>query len=178
MPDVQPALEAPDRLHSLRTGSFGGIPAAQTWADFFLWEALLNTHTDLRAIIELGTWEGGFSHYLSAQARMRGMRFKTFDVIVPEHQRPPGFQRLDIFAEPEVVIEWLELEGTPKALLCDNGNKPRELRTFPQHLPEGSIAVVHDWLDEVFPEDVPESLTMIDEEFCVGIGSMSRVFSV
>ena len=37
--------------------------AAQYWVEFILWESLLNER-DYNAIIELGTWEGGFSLYL------------------------------------------------------------------------------------------------------------------
>src|SRR3990172_3485749 len=93
-------MEKPDVFHSFAATSFCGISCAQFWADFILWEALLNTHTQLRAIVELGTWQGGFSLYLAAQARGRGLEFRTYDATPPD--RPiPGFVRLDIFAEAE-----------------------------------------------------------------------------
>lgn len=172
VPDAPAFLGTSNRLHSLHT-SFGGIPAAQIWADYYLWELLLNEHP-VEQIIEIGTWKGGFAEYLFAQATVRDIKFQTFDVVDPEHFAP-NFTQLDVFAVSWVVIE--EIKKAPVALLCDGGNKPREMRIFTKEMPEGSIVVVHDWLTEAFPEDVPDWLTMIHEDVCEEIGSMSRVFT-
>lgn len=161
----------------MRNASFAGVPAAQWWCDFILWEALLNSHQETRGIVELGTWKGGFSLFLAAQARERRIEFRTYDATAPDREIP-GFVRLDIFAEPEVVGAHLRTVE-PCILFCDNGNKPRELRTFPPYLthPE-SLVVVHDWMTEVMPEDVPGALEMVYGDLCDLLGSMSRVFRI
>lgn len=166
-----------DPLRSFTTGSFAGIPASQYWVDFYLWEALLNERAAVRGIVELGTWKGGFSLYLAAQARARGIRWRTYDVAAPD-RRIPGFVQLDIFRFPEVVNRYIR-RCEPVALLCDNGNKPRELATFAAALqdPE-SVVVVHDWMTETFPADVPLNLQPVYEDFCVRIGSISRCFEI
>lgn len=170
---VERALEDPCR--KLLT-SFCGIPVAQFWADFYLWELVLNANPDLRAIVEIGTWQGGFSRYLAAQARGRGMAFRTYDSVVPD--RPPEeFVRLDVFAFEREVGAYLESRA-PLILFCDGGNKPRELCTFPKYLDERSIVIAHDWGTEVLPGDVPGDLSPIYEDACDGLGSMSRVFRV
>ena len=155
--------------------SFGGVPAAQVVQDYYLWEWLLN-ETPCRGIVELGTWEGGFSLYLAAQARWRGLSFRTYDVRPPEHEIP-GFFQLDIFAQAGEVGAYLERED-PVILLCDGGNKARELRTFSQYLSPASRLVVHDWGTEIQPSEVPPGLEMLHQDLFELYGSMSRVFRV
>lgn len=168
-------MGSPDRWHTFAGVSFGGIACAQYWCDFVLWEAVLNERPQTRGIVELGTWQGGFSLFLAAQARARRIAFSTFDATPPD-RHIPGFVRLDVFAEPTVVgARCRQLE--PVILFCDNGNKPRELRTFPQYLehPE-SLVIVHDWGTEVMPEDVPDTLEEVWGDFCDDLGSLSRIF--
>ena len=142
--------------------SFGGVPAAQLVQDYFLWECLLNENPQVRGIVELGTWEGGFALYLAAQARCRGLSFRTYDVTAPAHEIP-GFVQLDIFREAEQIGEYLRREG-PVIVLCDGGNKPRELRTFSRYLTEEARLVVHDWGTEVLPSDVPDNVEMLHQD--------------
>ncbi len=172
------------RFTVLSKTSFGGIEMAQSWCEFVLWEGLLNDG-DFNAIIELGTWQGGSSHWLFAQTRTRAMirreagrastNFRTYDSVAP-NAPVEGFERKDVFAAAEEIIEFIHAYE-PVVLFCDNGNKPRELRTFGTALrhPDSRV-VVHDWGTEVMPEDVPDSLEMVHREFCEELGSMSRVF--
>ena len=116
----------------------------------------------------------GFSFYLGAQAHTREIDFWTFDSVIHFNKPPPGFLKLDIFAEQEYIK--MLIEKQPCALFCDNGNKPRELQTFAPCLRSDSIVVVHDWLDEIGPEDIPDYLEEIYGQFCDDLGSKSRVF--
>ena len=156
--------------------SFGGIMAAQVVQDYYLWEYLLNDTPQCRGIVELGTWEGGFSLFLAAQARCRGISFRTYDVTAPAHEIP-GFIQLDIFREAEQIGEYLSRED-PVILLCDGGNKAREVKTFSPYLSPESRIVVHDWGTEVQPEEIPANLTMLYGDLYERYGSMSRVFRV
>jgi hypothetical protein len=157
--------------------SFGGIQAAQVLADYWLWEALLNTSQGIiNGIVELGTGKGGFSLYLSAQAEQRKISFRTYDIAEPAC-RVPGFIRLDIYASADEVGGYLR-EHDPVLLFCDGGNKPREIRTFSQYLSSESMIAVHDWGTEMLARDVPDNVTEIYGSLCDEIGSMSRVFKV
>lgn len=174
--EVRRLERSDERWHSMRDTSFGGVPMAQVWADLVLWEALLNENPDLHLIVEIGTWQGGFSLWLNAQARARGMDFITYDAIRPE-RTIPGFHRVDVFANEEHIAD--EAFDEPLILFCDGGNKPRELRTFPPYLQDPrSIVVVHDWGTETHPADVPDTLEEIYGDFCDELGSISRVFRV
>jgi hypothetical protein len=166
----------PDHFHSFAVGSFGGVQCAQMWCDFYLWEAVLNSNPQLTGIVELGTWEGGFSRYLASQAWVRGLAFTTFDSVVPNFPTSLfPFHKVDIYRYPEQIAG--HLTG-PVALFCDGGNKPRELATFPQLCHPESIVLVHDWGTETTEADVPGSLREIYGEFCDTIGSVTRVFAI
>jgi hypothetical protein len=154
--------------------SFGGHPMAQYLCDFMVWELVLNNNPQVKGIVELGTFQGGFSWFLDAQARARGMWFRTFDIIQPDHE-PPEFERLDFYRYPDKVAELTNVIG-PVALLCDGGNKPRELALFPPRCAPGSVFLVHDWGTETLPEHVPDFLEELYGEFCDSIGSVTRVF--
>lgn len=163
-----------DPLRTFKTTSFGGIPCAQYFVDFYLWECILNENPQLTRIIELGTWMGGFSLYLKAQADARNWDFVTFDSVLHMSRPIPNFNHMDIFANSEYVIKLMSLG--PCALFCDNGNKPREVEVFGQYLSNDSILVVHDWNTEFTQENVPDCLEEIYGDFCDNLGSVSRVY--
>ena len=155
--------------------SFAGVYVAQYWVEFVLWEALLNEQR-YRSIVEIGTWEGGFALWLHAQAEARDMGFRTYDVYEPK-VKVPGFVRCDVFAHAEMVGQHLQ-ENDPVIVFCDGGNKPRELKTFSRYVTADSTLVVHDWGSEMTEADVPSNVEMIHEDYCLDLGSMSRVFRV
>jgi hypothetical protein len=165
-----------DRLHSFKGVSFAGVLMAQYVCDWHLWECVLTENPHLAGIVELGTWQGGMSRYLWAQAQARGMKFVTYDSMLPDVP-PPEFVKLDMYRYPEVVAAAAATMG-PVALFCDGGNKPRELKTFPPLMPEGSIFLVHDWGTETVPTDVPDFLEELYGDFCDEIGSVTRVFKM
>lgn len=168
-------LPPPLDLHSLREQTFLGFRFTQSWADLQIWEYVLNQHDNLTTIIEIGTWEGGMSRFLQTQATYRNMGFTTMDVNPPEIP-VPGFVPIDVFEEADEVRTWLGMH-TPLILLCDGGDKPREMREFALALAPGDLLAVHDWLGEVWPKDVPDCLEPLYEPFCEAIKSHTRFFT-
>jgi cephalosporin hydroxylase len=172
--------------------SFCGYGATQLLVDYWLWEQLLNETQDLVGIVELGTAYGGFSLYLETQASHRGMFFRTFDctdhatepidrLFGRPDSRPPvaplgTFQRVELLRNGPApqVTSWLS--RGPVALFCDNGHKAQEVALYAPLLAPGSLCVVHDWLTEIGPEDIPGYLEERYGALCEEISSMSRVF--
>ena len=155
--------------------SFAATPTAQYLCDVVLWEAVLNDNPQLVGIVELGTWQGGFSWFLHMQAQARGLSFTTYDVQKPDRDDIPGFVQTDIYRYAnELGLEFGQLG--PIALFCDGGNKPRELNTFPPFLAPQSVILVHDWGTETLQSDVPEFVEELYGDFCDSIGSVTRVF--
>lgn len=170
-------MKSDDPLHSFEGITFGGIDTSQLWVDFFLWERLLNLLPETRAVLELGTNGGGFSLYLQSQCDIRGMEFHTFDSTSPiAEDKLHNFHEMHIFLERREVIDIMNSFGGPIILLCDNGNKQRELETFSGRMPDGSVVAVHDWGTEILPEHIPDWLDEIMGEFCDTIGSATRLF--
>jgi cephalosporin hydroxylase len=165
-----------EHWNSFNGTSIGGVRMAQYWCDLYLWELVLNENPQVRRIVELGTWMGGFSLWLHMQAKVRNMDFVTYDSIdfntVATKIVP--FYRKDIFAEYRAIGE--TISSCPTILFCDNGNKPRELKTFAPYLTQNSIVLVHDWNVEIGPDDVPDYLEELYGDVCDEIGSITRVF--
>ena len=156
--------------------SFGGVQASQILADYWLWEAILNAEKDTKGIVELGTAHGGFSLFLAAQANLREIFFRTYDVVPPA-RRIPGFVQCDIYAMATEIGVHLQRHD-PIVLFCDGGNKPRELKTFSAYLTPKSMIVVHDWGTEMLKSDIPGNVVEVYGELCDELGSMSRCFRV
>lgn len=179
-------LEAPpvDHFHSFANVSFAGVACAQFYADFYLWEGVLNDRTGrtanptglpaVDAIVELGTFKGGFSLYLASQAHWRGLGFRTYDVVAPGRQIP-GFVQLDIFAKADEIGEWIRAWETV-IVFCDGGNKARELKTFSRYLDSNDLIATHDWGEEITETDVPAGLEMVYGDWCDQLGSATRFF--
>ena len=104
------------------------------------------------------------------------MDFSTYDIHQPASYIP-GFCKIDIFAEAEEIGKHMQL-SEPVIVLCDGGNKPRELKTFSRYVTAASTLVVHDWGTEMLQKDVPSNVEMVHEDWCVDLGSASRVFRV
>ena len=161
-----------DACHRLNS-SYCGIMAQQTWADFLLWEVVLNEHPEVGKIIELGTGAGGFALFLAHQARARGLAFRTYDCESPECEIP-GFVLLDYVRATQRVAR--EFTRKPVILHSDGGDKIRDFELFSPQLKPGSLIVCHDW-DYVFePADYRFELQPIHDDLRHELGSMSRVF--
>jgi hypothetical protein len=138
-------------------GTLFGRPIAQYWEDIELWETVLN-EWELRIgwILELGTWQGGFSFFLYAQASARGIEFTTLDNVRPD-KFVAGYNEWNIMAGlPEFVED--SYKKFPGLVFCDNGFKPKEVELYVDLVHEESLFAVHDWGTEFIPTDIPESL--------------------
>lgn len=182
----EPLIPTKDWARNLTHNTLFGIHTLQTWTDMMLWEKFLGSHRGLRALIELGTFKGGFTAFLSLQAIQRGMKFYTFDIkrlfdgpLAKYLMFDQNFYEGDLFGEmQQVVIEILENDKNhPLLLYCDDGNKPREFQTFVPHLRAGDLVAVHDWNVEfkmIHAEPVRELIEPIFLGPCIAFDSKTR----
>jgi len=112
--------------------------------DAFFVEQLFDT------IIELGSGAGGFSLYL---AEKFGAKFHTFDIINKMDRYSDVRKRIESF-ESHVYFEDIFRSSNLKKLfaankrillLCDNGDKLRELQAFAPLLKNNDVIMVHDY---------------------------------
>jgi glycosyltransferase involved in cell wall biosynthesis len=156
-----------------------GVRAVQYATDTVLWHKLFTDHPNIKNIVELGTGWGGLSLLFAVYAEQLGAEFRTYDtgeipyrfVGSPDspmaYDTPLGaryresFVHGDIFGDRhDEIVELIQNPGQ-SLIFCDNGNKPLEVQEFSKHAKPGDIIAVHDWLEEIRPEDIPEDLTQI-----------------
>lgn len=112
-------------------------------------EQPFNTLSELNfdCVIELGTQNGGFTIFLSKLFKL----VKTFDhtinqktlSVFTKYPKILLFE-MDIFKNVERIGEMIK-EGGKVLLLCDNGNKPKEVQTFAKYLKPGDVIMAHDY---------------------------------
>jgi cephalosporin hydroxylase len=147
-------------------GSLFGVPVQREWPDIESLERFLVTEWP-ETVIELGTGTGSLSLFFAAYCAAHGFRFHTWDTGKMTHEHQAPHQRCldavaalggevhagDIFdAETVSAIRWRITKKT--FVYCDNGDKPRELRTYAPFMPMGSHIGVHDFGTEVREPDI------------------------
>lgn len=97
-------------------------------------------------IVELGTGSGAFTYWLASQAPMAVVwtfELKPIKVKVIENVNQSF---CDIFSvEGSTLVAKALKAGGRTLLICDNGNKPKEVRQFGPLLREGDVLAVHDF---------------------------------
>ena len=145
-------------------GTFANVKMSQYWDDLFIWEQFFNSY-QVGTLIELGTDEGGFSLYLAMQCFQRGIKFHTFDHQLFANLDTPlarvfglkdAFHHVDLFSDEGIAMVRNIIDTAPHPLVIffDDGDKPREWKTFAPMTHKGDYCVVHDWEDEFQASDV------------------------
>ena len=101
-------------------------------------------------IIELGTYRGGLAALLHLSASVTGSDFYTYD-RQDRRDHPDELDRLgmkfrqrNIFLAVDEIARLIQGDGIT-ILLCDNGHKAKEFRTFAPYLKKGDYILVHDY---------------------------------
>jgi len=176
--------------HKEHDASFLGLPMAQRWIDFAVWERVLNSSKWWKGMIELGTGSGAFSMFLLLQCLQRGITFHTFDCRqVPSNaaarllQLDSHFHLGGIFDDNlSLLTELIQSpELHPLILFCDNGWKQEEFRVFAPLLKDGDLIAVHDWGAEFCEEYTIPMKGRLEPLFfkeCEEIESITRFWKV
>jgi hypothetical protein len=102
-------------------------------------------------IIEIGTWKGGFTVflYINAKSDCELISYEI-DPSIPEIPEEYGIDlRIgDCFEDSYDEIKNLIIEPNKKVLLlCDGGDKVKEVQTFCQYLKPEDVIMCHDYAD-------------------------------
>ena len=127
-----------------------GIPAAQHWyhiaAIFHMIDEL-----HVQTFVELGVYYGGLSDLLIRRERtVKDIAYFGFDwdaQYLPVSLRyNPAITIGDVFdpAIVEQVSSLIQAGGSPALVFCDDGDKPREMRTYAPILRVGDYMMSHD----------------------------------
>jgi cephalosporin hydroxylase len=104
-----------------------------------------------RHIVEIGTGIGGLSVLIGIWAKLNGSNFRTYD---SNDQRKYSelflalgidFQKKDALeAGVQEIVPHIQQPGV-SLVLCDNGDKHRELAIYAPHLKLGDYIMMHDY---------------------------------
>jgi hypothetical protein len=104
-------------------------------------------------IIELGTMSGKFTHIIHA---LRSENDNNFDLITFDQRRDVRaeylpwnmiFCQMDIFLNMDFIINLIK----PRTLiLCDNGNKIKEVQSLAPHLKQDCVIMAHDYFHDKY----------------------------
>lgn len=104
-----------------------------------------------RTIIEIGHAGGGFTTAIALHARTISARFRSYDLCdVDERYEQIAkalgvvFRKGDVWAHEEEIAFSIQCPGTT-FVLCDGGDKRRELATFAKYLKPGDVIAAHDY---------------------------------
>lgn len=114
------------------------------------WSYAMEVYPPAR-IVELGTYSGGLTVALAIHARQIGARVVSIDRNRPDEGLAEIARVLaiefwcgDIWALEGEIAALLAGPGV-SYLLCDGGDKRRELKTFAGHLKPGDVIAAHDY---------------------------------
>lgn len=172
-------------LYDTNTTTFLGMPMRQYGIDLLLWEHFFTLYKeDIVQVIELGSGYGGFSLYLLLQCIQHNLEFYTFDnkfmkahtsKVGKKFQLKKHFAILDIFKQTDFV-HIKQLMTHPTLLICDNGDKPKEIATFAPLLEPGDFLTVHDWGVEIFAKDIPSQFKPVIATTAQSVESLTGFF--
>lgn len=144
---VIPAYDAiPDRPAAAPLG----LPMCQNRLAVPTWSYAMERYPPAR-VIEIGTYSGGFACALGVHAWRIRARFVTVDRNAPDESlahlmRALGIEfRLGDLWGMEDALGALIQEPGVSYVLCDGGDKPRELATFARFLKPGDVIAAHDY---------------------------------
>lgn len=134
-----------------------GLPMCQNRVAIPTWSYAMERLAPAR-IIELGTYSGGFITALAVHAWRIGAKVISYDINRPDERIVPlaeflgvRFRRGSCWDRVDEIAELVQQPGVTY-VLCDGGDKPRELQTFARYLKRGDVIAAHDYV----PLDGPQ----------------------
>lgn len=104
-------------------------------------------------IIELGTMSAKFTHIIHG---LRSAINNNFDIITFDQRRDVRaeylpwnmiFCQMDIFLNMDFIINLIK---SRTLILCDNGNKIREVQSLAPHLKQDCVIMAHDYFHDKY----------------------------
>lgn len=132
----------------------GGVASMSNYYVFHIFSKIMDD-PKIEGIIEIGTAYGGMTVGLALEAARRNIPIVTVDIedVVTEETKRI-FKDLYVGQVTLDVFDYLKNFSRVCYLLCDGGDKVKEIQTFAPLLKSGSYVSCHDWLSEIYPKDV------------------------
>jgi hypothetical protein len=136
-----------------------GIHASHSWEELGAIFRVIDEY-NINAFVELGTFKGGLVSLMEGRIihhptfEYVGIE-KEFDALVDTKLRRYVWDG-NVFHHIMMrdIREWLLIRKRNYLIYCDNGDKPREVKTYLKYMPVGTYVMAHDWGTEILPRDL------------------------
>lgn len=149
-----------DKLVKVLEAKPFGIKIAQTWIQIGLMFQLIED-LKLGTVIELGVFCGGLADLLIRRSEMvKDIRYFGFENNPGPIEHPVRdhwtINIADVFAQETVahVSALMSGDARPALIFCDDGDKPKEMRTYAPVLRPGDYMLAHDYPGETTPQSL------------------------
>lgn len=129
-----------------------GLPMCQNRLAVPTWSYAMEIYPPTR-IVELGTYGAGFTTAIGVHAYRIGAKIITYDQMIAPDQRFADLAKFlgivfrnpcDIWKCEDEIAKLIASPGI-SYVLCDGGDKPRELALFAPYLKPGDVIAAHDY---------------------------------
>ena len=133
-----------------------GVSCSLTWYDLGAIAHIIQT-AHIRTILEIGVEHGGLSAWLEAYGYYTGCIYHGIDITlnalhtkVRDDMAGGQIEEYDAWTEETVARmgRFLAEHPAPALIICDGGDKPKELHLYAPLLRVGDVMVGHDYHNE------------------------------
>ena len=140
-----------------------GVSSSITWLDLGAIAHILQT-AGIKTVLEIGVEHGGLSAWLMAYGRYNAIAYRGIDITLNALQTQVGVVDRAAFVERDAwtaeavedARQWLERQPAPALIICDGGDKPKELHLYAPLLRAGDVMVGHDYHNEYSDEHIAD----------------------
>ena len=140
-----------------------GVSSSLTWLDLGAIAHIIQI-AHIRAVLEIGVEHGGLSAWLMAYGRYNDVAYRGVDITLNALQTHVGVVDRSAFVERDAwtheavedARQWLASQPVPVLIICDGGDKPKELRLYAPLLRDGDVMVGHDYHNEYGDEAIAD----------------------
>lgn len=140
-----------------------GVSCSLTWYDLGAIAYIVQS-AGIRFVVEIGVEHGGLAAWLGAYCAYSGCAYRGIDITLgplhPQVRANGQIDQRDAWAPATVaeVGQWMAETPGPALIICDGGDKPRELKLYAPLLRPGDLLLGHDYhneYDDAAIADVP-----------------------
>lgn len=157
-----------------------GFPIQQTWTALYFMNKILHDNPDIKRVVELGTYSGGLAIFFGHVMKARGGEVLTVDINMPSNPHSVlsisdiqnmfeilniDFHQLNCFEYSTIELIKDFIKDERAIIFNDGGTKKDALPIYTNILKPNDIIWTHDWLMEVFIEDLKEDMLSTVECF-------------
>ena len=140
-----------------RTGAIWpiGVSCSLTWCDLGAIAHIIQT-AGIKTVLEVGVEHGGLASYLRSYGLYTGLVYRGIDITlgalafaVREHDLI-AIDARDAWTNDTVseMRQWLHDAPAPALIICDGGDKPKELHLYAPLIRYGDVLLGHDYHNE------------------------------